>query len=80
MLDAWGLDVWQGDGDFFDVEDTESADINPSGSDDGYSTFEMIMIHDNKIKLLETINHIKNKYNFEKQEDALMELVINYKK
>ena len=52
----------------------------PSASDDGYSAFELIMLHENKIQLLDTLLSIKNQYMFEKQEDALMELVRQYKK
>lgn len=80
ILEDWGLDVWQSDaGDFFDTEDTKNeTSEKPTGSDDNYSVFELIMIHENKLLLIETLNKVKNNYLFEKQEDALMEILRIY--
>ena len=80
VLEDWGLDVWQADpGDFFDTEDTKNeASEKPTGSDDNYSVFELIMIHENKLLLIDTLNKVKNNYLFEKQEDALMEILRIY--
>jgi hypothetical protein len=36
------------------------------------------MLHENKIQLLETLNKVKNNYLFEKQEEALMEILRVY--
>jgi hypothetical protein len=38
------------------------------------------MLHENKLKLLDTLNKVKNKFMFEKQEEALMEIIRNYNK
>lgn len=80
QLTDWGLDVWTGEADMFDVDgDTEPEGSSPKASDDGYSVFELVMLHDNKLKLLEALNSIKNNYLFEKQEEALMEMLRVYK-
>ena len=47
----------------------------PTSSDDDYSVFELIMIHDNKLYLLETLNKVKEKFLYDKQEDALMQIL-----
>jgi len=80
VLEDWGLDVWQTDAaDFFDTEDTKNeGSEKPSGSDDNYSVFELIMIHENKLLLIDTLNKVKNNFLFEKQEDALMEILRIY--
>jgi hypothetical protein len=71
----WGLVVWNGD-DMFELEDTkEEQEPKASIMDDGYSQFEMIMVHQNKLELIRVLNEIKEKNNLEKQEDALMVLV-----
>ena len=80
LLIEWGMDLWNSEDQLFEVEDTETERTTPSASDDGYSAFELIMLHENKIQLLDTLLSIKNQYMFEKQEDALMELVRQYEK
>ncbi len=47
----------------------------PSATDDEYSVFEIVMLHPNKLELLETLNKIKNENSFEKLEESLMFLV-----
>jgi hypothetical protein len=88
-LTDWGLTVpglekLEGDTaleDFFlETEKPEGDDISVSVKDDGYSRFELIMFHDNKKRLMETLNKIKQKHDLEKLEDALMELVFIYEK
>ena len=75
QIQDWGLDVWNGD-DMFELEDTpEEQEPKASIMDDGYSQFEMIMVHQNKLELIRVLNEIKDKNNLEKQEDALMVLV-----
>ena len=60
------------------IEEDEFRD--PRTSDDDYSTFELIMLHNNKLELLRILNEIKSEKMIEKQEDALMELISTYKK
>jgi len=75
QIQDWGLDVWNAD-DMFELEDTsEEQEPKASIMDDGYSQFEMIMVHQNKLELIRVLNQIKEKNNLEKQEDALMVLV-----
>ena len=48
-------------------------------TDDDYSLFELVMLHENKIIFLELLSKIKKEYIFEKQEEALMEIIRVYK-
>jgi hypothetical protein len=50
----------------------------PSATDDNYSVFEVVMLHENKLQLLEVLNKIKTEQTFEKIEESLMHLVHNY--
>ena len=64
-----------------DVEQLDfDSDNKPKMTDDGYSLFELVMLHENKLELLDTLNEIKRGLLFEKLEDALMELIRIYKK
>ncbi|WP_175404674.1 ParB/Srx family N-terminal domain-containing protein, partial [Endozoicomonas atrinae] len=52
---------------FFDVpdappasSDSDSGDREPRRTDEGYSAFELVMLHENKLRLIEVINEIKN--------------------
>ncbi|WP_257285167.1 ParB/Srx family N-terminal domain-containing protein [Endozoicomonas sp. SESOKO1] len=69
---------------FFDVpeapkaSDDDDPDRERKRTDDGYSAFELIMLHDNKLKLIEVINQIKNDLSITATEDALMVLVDKY--
>jgi len=64
-----------------DVEPLDfDSDNKPKMTDDGYSLFELVMLHENKLELLDTLNEIKRGLLFEKLEDALMELIRIYKK
>lgn len=83
-LNEWGLDVWQPSEDtFFDL-DNEGENLEtehkPKITDDNYSSFEIVMLHENKITLMETLNQIKNNFQFEKLEEALMEMIRIYNK
>lgn len=78
-LSDWGLNIPK-DTDYFDVEPVEALTMQPRPTDDAYSTFELVMLHENKIQLLDTLNLIKQNYLFEKHEDALMELIRIYNK
>ena len=80
LLD-WGLDVWKTNDTLIDVDDVVPVEDNkPKMTDDGYSLFELVMLHENKLVLLDTLNEIKRGLLFEKLEDALMELIRIYKK
>jgi len=84
-LDAWGLNLPNYDtiDSYLDVDDNKDINDNinqPKATDDDYSTFDLVMLHENKLILLETLNQIKRNFLFEKIEDALMELVRNYNK
>jgi arsenate reductase-like glutaredoxin family protein len=82
--DAEKLDDWGADMPEIKIEDiNDSEDDNersPKATDDGYSTFELIMLHENKLLLLDTINKVKQNFLFEKIEDALMEIIRVYNK
>lgn len=82
QLQDWGMDVWRGaeDNNFFDVEETEEEKTKePKASDDNYSVFEMIMLHENKIFLLNVLNTIKKELNLKTTADALLHLAKNHK-
>ena len=76
----WGVDVWKNSDDFsFDIEDEEEEEEEKRKiSDDNYSSFEIIMYHENKIKLVSVLSKIKKEKQFDKLEDALMTLIENY--
>jgi len=74
-LEDLGIKVDLGEGDLVDDEDRE-----PRATDDGYSIFELVMQHDNKTRFIDTLNDIKKEHSLDKQEDALMVLVNDYKK
>ena len=78
-LSDWGLDVWNVDNDLFDVEEN-NEDKSPSGSDDNYSVFELIMEHKNKLLLFSVLNDVKKEFNFDKIEQSLIHIINNYKK
>lgn len=60
-----------------ELEQVESVS-KPKITDDDYSNFELVMVHENKVKLLEVLNDIKAEKQLSKLEDALMELVRRY--
>jgi hypothetical protein len=47
----------------------------PKAGDDDYSKFELIMLHENKVELVEAINELRRARGYAKLEDALMEIV-----
>ena len=82
-LEAWGLEIPQfNNSNYFDVDEKNENQLNdsPKSSDNDYSIFELVMLHENKLKLLDTLNKVKNEFLFEKQEEALMEIIRNYNK
>jgi hypothetical protein len=83
LLGDWGLNIKSDD--FFELDGSEnttnsSTSSDPKGTDDDYSVFELVMLHENKLELLDTLNKIKSNFLFEKQEEALMELIRVYNK
>lgn len=84
QLAEWGLDGFEIiENDYFDITDTGQSDGSyesslPRASDDNYSTFELVMLHENKLTLLDTLNKVKSNFLFERTEEALMEIVRGY--
>jgi hypothetical protein len=84
----WGLEVpvWQMEGDYFEVPDSaseeeeEEPDPTPAAgiSHNDYSQFTIVMLHDNKLKLLQLLNNIQDELDLDKQEDALMAIIEKY--
>lgn len=61
------------------VTDGELVPVaRPKTTDDQYSTFELVMNHDNKVRLVEVLSRIREEHELAKLEDALMVLVQNY--
>lgn len=81
-LQDWGMDVWKGaeETEFFKVNDEDDKEHKPLASDDNYSTFEMIMVHQDKIFVLNILNEIKSELNLKTTAESLMVLAKNYKK
>lgn len=50
----------------------------PKSSDDHYSQFSIVMLHENKVRLMDTLDKLRNDKGLDKLEDALMELVHIY--
>jgi hypothetical protein len=82
-LNDWALDVWVNKetddllafGENTEEEETAKA---PKITDEGYSLFEIIMLHENKVHLFEILNKVKKEFLFEKNEEALMEIIRVY--
>jgi hypothetical protein len=83
QLQDWGLDVWVSSNDSLLEDDTEdieeTASSAPKITDEGYSLFEIVMLHENKLELLDLLNQIKREFLFEKLEDSIMEIIRIYK-
>lgn len=61
-----------------DNMDDIEKETSPTKTDEGYSAFEIVMQHDNKLKLLEAIRKIKMEHSLESNEDALMVMVCEF--
>lgn len=59
-------------------QDGELVPLRPRTTDDEHSTFELVMIHTNKVRLVELLSRIREKHSFGKLEDALMHLAKTY--
>jgi hypothetical protein len=81
-LNDWALDVWvnkESDDLLAFGEDTEEETAKaPKITDEGYSLFEIIMLHENKVHLFDILNKVKKEFLFDKTEDALMEIIRVY--
>ena len=80
LLTDWGMDVWKNADDFtfeIDEENETKTEDKTKISDDGYSSFELIMLHENKVKLISALSKIKKDKFLDKMEDALMTLITN---
>ena len=67
-----------GDGGEDDTPEQPLKPAEPKASDDDYSQFELIMLHENKIRLVECLSKIRAENLYDKLEDALMHLVRHY--
>jgi hypothetical protein len=55
--------------------DGELVPLRPRTTDDEHSTFELVMVHTNKLRLVEVLSRIREEHAYGKLEDALMHLV-----
>ena len=82
ILEEWGVEnfpTFNQDLDSFIVDPVEDEPLkNPTASDEGYSLFELVMLHENKIEMIRIINAVRAKYSIDKIEDALMKIVKEY--
>lgn len=83
-MNEWGLEMPDMQKDFFPVEgggkEVTFKVKEPTASDDDYSTFEIVMLHENKLKVIEALNKAKLIKNYEKQEDAFMYIINKFLK
>jgi len=82
-FDVGELTEWGFSSDVLFEVDNQIKDFSfkePMASDDDYSTFDLVMLHENKIQLVEILNEIKAEYAFEKMEEAIMILIVEYRK
>lgn len=82
QLVEWGVDAWvnKGNDDLLELDaKTEEETSNaPKITDEGYSLFEIVMLHENKVHLFDVLNQVKREFLFDKTEDALMEIIRVY--
>tara|TARA_R110000772_G_scaffold267058_1_gene390354 strand:- start:5860 stop:6441 length:582 start_codon:yes stop_codon:yes gene_type:complete len=80
-LSSWGVDIWQDNqSEFFSFEsEDDEGSKNELSSDNDYSKFELVMLHSNKIEFLNILNKVKLEFAFEKHEEALMQIIKQYK-
>lgn len=76
-LKGWGMHVPV----FEEKNKPEKSKKDSEGTrvtDDDYSSFELIMLYENKLILIDTINEIKTKYGILTNENAIMKLIELY--
>ena len=82
QLVQWGVDTWvnKSNDDLLELGDkTQEENTNaPKITDEGYSLFEIVMLHENKLYLFDVLNQVKREFLFDKTEDALMEIIRVY--
>ena len=82
QLVEWGVDTWvnKSNDDLLELGDkTQEENTNaPKITDEGYSLFEIVMLHENKLYLFNVLNQVKREFLFDKTEDALMEIIRVY--
>lgn len=82
QLVEWGVDTWvsKSNDDLLELDEkTEEESTNiPKITDEGYSLFEIVMLHENKVHLFDVLNQVKKEFLFDKTEDALMEIIRVY--
>lgn len=79
ILDLDDDDYFDVDDDIDDEEEEEVPTKKPTASADGFSSFEIVMTHDSKVELVDTLDSIR-KNTGGNLEQALMTLVKTYKK
>lgn len=85
LLSDWGLNVDFGIQDQFDLDELEPSEEESDGgeeghrlTDDEYSSWDIILRYDNKLKLIEALNLAKELHGIDKTEDALMIITLKY--
>lgn len=61
-----------------DLPQEKPKSESPKATDERYSVFELVMIHENKLLLVEVLNNLRQERHYEKIEDALMHLIRAY--
>lgn len=83
LPDSWTsqlLPTQTGEGERTAPQETtgQLVEVKPRATDDEYSTFEIVMLHSNKVELVDKLSQIRSDKGFDKLEDALMECIRNY--
>jgi len=87
-LNNWGLEVGDSSSQLLDIDDVyepndgEIEKDGPQSKDSNavrFVTYELVMQIDNKMKLIEILNSVKEKHHFETSEEALMKIIKSYK-
>jgi hypothetical protein len=58
----------------------ERVEPRPKATDDSYSNFELVMLHPNKVRLVELLARIKEEHHLDKVEEAIMLLCDSWEK
>lgn len=83
-LTDWGLDVWNANSQLLDIDTSYESD-GPGEQNVGdrkeikYVAYELIMQIENKVILVNILNKVKEKFGYDTSEEAIMEIVNNYK-
>jgi hypothetical protein len=87
-IGEWGIEIppFIANGELLNLEPENNAQgdygAGPGNSktSNDYSLFELVMLHTNKLKLVEILNHIKAEDKLETLEQAMMSLIKSYDK